>query len=299
MTSKRAWLLEKALRLAGTKAIFSDPARLKAHIVRQRKKKLAAPGKALRRKMHVQQYEQAGHPIFRLCSRPEPKRYILYIHGGAYVLGIQSVYWKFLADITDRTDAESVVACYPLAPESDCQSSYDWMMTVYDDLTEKTDSKNITIMGDSAGAGFTLGFAQMLRDKNKDLPGKLVLLSPWLDVTMTDPMQPAIERKDRILGIAGLRAAGEWWAGKSSQTDSSPVSPLFGDIAGLPDISVFTGTFDILWPDARKLKEKAEKSGIELDYHEYPAMQHVWMLFPIPEAKAVREKISGCIPETN
>ena len=295
MTSKRAWLLDKALRFAGAKAFFSSPEKLKAQITRQRKKKLAAPGRAMRRRMHIRQEEHAGRPVFNLRSQPDPERYILYIHGGAYVLGIQSVYWKFLSDITDQTNAEMVVACYPLAPESDWQSSYDWMMKIYEDLAVRTDTKNITIMGDSAGAGFTLGFTQMLRDTGKDLPGKLVLLSPWLDVTMTDPMQPAIERKDRILGIAGLKAAGEWWAGESGQTDSSPVSPLFGDISGLPHISVFTGTFDILWPDARKLKEKAEKSGIELDYHEYPAMQHVWMLFPIPEAKAVKEKIADQI----
>ena len=295
MTSKRAWLLDKALRFAGAKAFFSNPEKLQAHVARQRKKKLAAPGRALRRKMHVRQSEKAGHPVFKLSSRPDPKRYILYIHGGAYVLGIQSVYWKFLSEITDQTDAETIVACYPLAPENDWRSSYDWMMAVYEDLLVKTGSHNVTIMGDSAGAGFTLGFTQMLRDEGKDLPGNLVLLSPWLDVTMTDPMQPAIEQKDRILARAGLKAAGEWWAGSSGKTDTSPVSPLFGDIEGLPPISVFTGTFDILWPDARKLKEKADQSAVPMDYYEYPAMQHVWMLFPIPEAKAVRETIASQI----
>ena len=297
MTSKRAWLLEKALRFARVKTYFSDPVKLKAHIGRQRKKKPAAPGKALRRKMHIRESEHAERPIYRLSSQPDPERYILYIHGGAYVLGIQSVYWKFLSEITDQTDAETLVACYPLAPETTWQSSYDWMMAVYEDLLTRTASNKITIMGDSAGAGFTLGFAQLLRDKGKDLPGNLILLSPWLDVTMSDPMQPTIEQKDRVLGIAGLKAAGEWWAGDTGETGTSPVSPLFGDISGLPHISVFTGTFDILWPDARKLKEKAEEAGLPLDYYEYPAMQHVWMLFPIPEAKAVRTVIVDQIKE--
>ncbi len=295
MASIRARLLAKALPLTGLKAVFSDEAKLKASIAKARAKKVAGPGKGLHRKFNVAETNIDGHPIFTLTPRSGSHRRILYIHGGAYVLDMQPGYWGLLGEMVQRTDAALVAPCYPLTPEHDWQQSYDWMMQVYDTLVDEVGAENITIMGDSAGAGFALGLTQMLRDQGKAMPHKMVLLSPWLDVSMTDPMQPALAKKDRILGIDGLRAAGKWWAGEGGAVDTPPVSPLFDSLDSLPPIAVFTGTFDLLWPDARKLKERAEAAGLALDYFEAPAMQHVWMLFPIPEAKKTRQQIAAFI----
>lgn len=295
MTSIRARLLARALPLTGLKAVFSNEAKLRASIAKARKKPVAAPGKALHRKFDVSETIKDGYPIFTLSPQSGSHRRILYIHGGAYVLDIQSGYWGLLGEMVDRTDAAVVAPCYPLTPEHDWQQSYDWMMHVYDALVEEVGADNIIIMGDSAGAGFALGLTQILRDQGKAMPHKMVLLSPWLDVSMTDPMQPALAKKDRILGVDGLRAAGEWWAGENTAVDAPPVSPIFGSLENLPPMAVFTGTFDLLWPDARKLKEKGEAAGLSLDYFEFPAMQHVWVLFPIPEAKKARQQIAAFI----
>lgn len=295
MVSIRARLLAKALPLTGLKAVFSDEAKLRASIPKSRAKQVAAPGKALHRKFEVTETTKDGHLTFTLSPKSGSHRRILYIHGGAYILGIQAGYWGLLGEMVERTDATVVAPCYPLAPEHDWQHSYNWMTKVYDDLVAEVGAENITIMGDSAGAGFALGLTQMLRDQGKALPHKMVLLSPWLDVSMTDPMQPALMKKDRILGIDGLRAAGEWWAGESGAVDAPPVSPLFGDFDNLPPIALFTGTFDLLWPDARKFNEKAQAVGLPVDYYEFPAMQHVWMLFPVPEAKKARRQIAAFI----
>ncbi|MEP2101973.1 MAG: alpha/beta hydrolase [Parasphingorhabdus sp.] len=295
MTSIRARLLAKALPLTGLKALFSDEAKLRASIPKSRAKKVAAPGKALHRKFDVTETDRDGHPIFTLSPKSGSHRRVLYIHGGAYVLDIQPGYWTLLGEIVHRTDATVVAPCYPLTPEHDWQQSYDWMMQVYDALVDEVGADNIIIMGDSAGAGFALGLTQILRDQGKAMPHKMVLLSPWLDVSMTDPMQPALTKRDGILGIDGLRAAGEWWAGESGSVETAPVSPLFGSVENLPPTAVFTGTFDLLWPDARKFKEKAEAADLSIDYFEFPTMQHVWMLFPIPEAKKARQQIADFI----
>ncbi|MEP3227172.1 MAG: alpha/beta hydrolase [Parasphingorhabdus sp.] len=295
MASVRAKLLAKALPLTGLKAIFSDEAKLRANAAKARTKKVAAPGKGLHRKFTVTETQADGHPVFTLAPKNGSHRRILYIHGGAYVLDMQPGYWSLLGELVHRTDATVVAPCYPLTPEHDWQHSYDWMIKIYDDLVAEVGAENITIMGDSAGAGFSLGLTQLLHKQGKPIPHKMVLLSPWLDVTMTDPMQPELNKKDRILGIDGLRAAGKWWAGEKGATDTPPVSPLFGNLDNLPPMAVFTGTFDLLWPDARKLKEKAEASNMALDYFEYPAMQHVWMLFPIPEAKEARRQMAAFI----
>jgi len=299
MTSLRAKIVAKLLPLTGIKASFSDPEKLKIAIAKDRKNGPAHPPSRLRKTFDVTSDEVHGYKVFGISpkgmSENATDHHILYIHGGAYVLDLQGLYWTALADIARRSGAAMTVPCYPMAPEAHWDESYAWMEGVYDALVAKVGSANITIMGDSAGAGFALGFTQKLQEKNKSLPGKMILLSPWLDVTMTDDRQPELEKVDAILGIDGLIAAGQWWAGDGADAAAAPVSPLFGPLEALPPIAVFTGGADILNPDARRFRDMADANKIDISYHEADNMQHIWMMLPIPEAIPVRQKIADFI----
>ncbi|MEN9070022.1 alpha/beta hydrolase [Bacillus altitudinis] len=71
------------------------------------------------------------------------------------------------------------------------------------------------------------------------------------------------------------------------------VSPIHGDIKSLGRISIFIGGHEFFLPDARKFKEMADKQGIPINYIEYPKMNHVFPVFPIPEAmKALKQMIA-------
>jgi len=136
--------------------------------------------------------------------------------------------------------------------------------------------------------------AQQIRDAGEALPARLVLLSPWMDVTMTDPGQRAIEPDDPFLSIAPARMTGEWYAAGLA-LDDPRVSPIHGAMAGLPPMMVLTGTRDLLNADAHRLRDKAAAEGVALTFVEAPAMIHVWMLMPIPEARRALDRIAGFI----
>jgi epsilon-lactone hydrolase len=104
-------------------------------------------------------------------------------------------------------------------------------------------------MGDSAGGGMALAVAEMLRDQGREQPARLVLISPWLDVTMTDPRQATIEPTDPTQSRPGLVEHGRLYAGDLNTTDYR-VSPLHGDLHGLAPITVFAADRDILYTDA-------------------------------------------------
>ncbi len=115
--------------------------------------------------------------------------------------------------------------------------------------------------------------------------------TPWPDVTMTNPdIIREVDTVDPILGVQGLIDAGELYANGNDRT-SPIISPIYGSFENLGHITLFTGMHDVLWPDARKFKAKAEAEGVEIDYHEYKDMVHVWMLLPWPEAKQVLRQI--------
>ena len=135
---------------------------------------------------------------------------------------------------------------------------------------------NIIFMGDSAGAGLALGVAHHLNREERPLPQQIILLGPWLDITMSNPDILPVDKYDPLLGIKGLQMAGAVYAGSLDPRDDK-VSPLYGDFEGLPPISVFVGTHDLFVADCRRLKEKMRSAQLPLNYFEYTKMMHVWV----------------------
>jgi acetyl esterase/lipase len=248
------------------------------------------------RMCHTEVEQVAGRRVWTLHpKRKSSSRVILYLHGGAYIYNILSLHWYLIGQLIKGTGATMVVPDYPLAPRHSCTDTHAFMDQVYRQLLERYPAGEILFMGDSAGAGLALAFSQQLRDRGQPLPGKLMLLSPWLDVGMTHPGLAAIERYDRLLNIRGPRLAGASYAGDLDIRDSR-VSPLFGALTGLPEISIFTSTHDIAHVDSLELRGRLQSEGISSTYYEYPRMLHDWFIFPgLPEARHCIRQICAAI----
>jgi acetyl esterase/lipase len=255
-------------------------------MIRGKIRQRAAPIRShVSRRCRVEVEEVAGRRVWTLqAKRNASTRVILYLHGGAYIYNMLNLHWHLIGELAKRTGAKVLVPDYPLAPLNSCLDTHAFMRALYRQLLEEHPSQEIRIMGDSAGAGLALAFIQQLRNENQPLPGHIILLSPWLDLSMENPRLEALEKCDRLLNIRGLQLAGASYAGDLDVKDFR-VSPLFGDINGLPQISIFTGMRDILHVDARELRLRLESEGISGRYFEYPEMLHVWFIFPfLPEA---------------
>ncbi len=219
---------------------------------------------------------------------------VLYLHGGAYVSTIKKYHWKFVEELILKTNATIVIPDYPLAPSSNCENAIDFVVQLYQELLKKYTSENIDLMGDSSGGGLALGFAMQLSKENKPQPHQIILLFPWLDVTMSNKDILEIDKKDKILGIEPLQIAGKAFAGELDLKDYR-VSPIYGDFSGLGKISVFIGTHDLFVADCRKLKSLAKTSNISMNYFEYPKMFHGWVLASMQESKVAINQISSLI----
>ncbi len=136
-------------------------------------------------------------------------------------------------------------------------------------------------MGDSAGGGFALALAEWLHSNNKPMPERMVLISPWLDVTMSNKDIPAYEEKDVTLATYGLLKCGQMWAGVDDYAairKNTQVCPLYGDLTGMPPTQLFVGTAEVMYPDVTLLYErlKAQHTSVRLVYgkdlfHVFPA----------------------------
>ena len=223
--------------------------------------------------------------------------YVFYLHGGGYVHNISKQHWQFITKLIHHTGVTVVVPDYPLAPENTAKTSFLMVEEAYQNLLEKTLADKIILMGDSAGGGFSIALVQKFKSDNMPLPQQIILLSPFLDATMVNPEIKANEKKDPWLSVEGTQMAGKYWAG-DLDVKNPLISPIYGSMEGLPQISVFVGGCDILLADNRKLKKLMEEKQLPFNYFEYPTMFHVWVLVTmLKEAKAALNQIANLISE--
>lgn len=202
---------------------------------------------------------------------------ILYLHGGSYVGALNNEHWNFLSDIVDDTGAIIIVPDYPLTPKYNYKNVFDMIEPLYKSILEKKEDKNFILMGDSAGGGLALALTEKLGEKNIELPNKTILLSPWLDVTLKNPEISKIEPNDPVLNKLALIISGEHYAGKDGK-NSYLVNPINGPLDKLKDVTLFTGTYDILNADAKLLFQKAKENNLNINMKEYEKAVHIWML---------------------
>ena len=249
------------------------------------------PSQRLHRKHHISKREINGHLVWTIAPKQNAgDKHVIYLHGGAYVNSFASQHWSFMSKLVDALNCTVTAPNYPHAPEYYVHDVFALMLPLYNELAARAGSSNITFMGDSSGGGISLALAQRLREDGLEQPGRLILLSPWLDATLSNPAIPAFDSIDPFLGVEGLRYGGEVYA-RDVDPKSYLVSPVYGSLKGLAPISVFIGTRDVFCPDCRKLRDNATAEGVRIDYHEYDGMVHDWMLGPLPEAKHAIEEI--------
>ena len=213
---------------------------------------------------------------------------IIYLHGGAYIGGITrrhiNVLYKFLKD----TKMKIILPDYPLAPKHTFADVFDLLEKV---CAEYEGEKNLIFMGDSAGGALALAMAQKLGEEAKRQPKKMILISPWLDITLKNEKIPEVEKNDKVLNRTVLKFAADKYCGEMDQ-ENYLVSPINGPIDKINNIVIFTGTADILNPDAHILKEKFEQvENIKFKFFEKENAVHNWIFEDLENSREDYEKI--------
>lgn len=252
--------------------------------------------KRFRSQYEVSEQIVSNRPVYTIAPRQHaPFSTILYTHGGAYVSALSIFHWMILQALLDKVGARLVVPAYPLAPEHTYQAAFDQLEIVYRNLLETYPNQPVILSGDSAGGGLALAQALRYRQLGLPMPQRIVLFSPWLDLSMSNPAAADLEKRDILLGIQVLVTCGKWWSGGEDVRDPL-LSPLFGNLSNLPPIDIFQGTEDLLTPDVRLLEEKISQVGGDVSLYEYTGAGHdfVGATFS-PEAKHAYSQIANVI----
>ena len=239
----------------------------------------------------VRQYRVGDMQVFHMEAQDDTKPMVLYIHGGAYLHNFNPLHFKAMAEWAAATGCGIVTPNYPLLYRYTARDAHPLMMQLYQQLIQLYSAGRLIIMGDSAGGGFTLALAQEIRSDSLDLPKRLVLISPWVDVSGGDD---ALQHHDSFLNAVVLRHVGADWAGEMDPRDSM-ISPLYGDMQGLLPTDLFTGTWEIFYTDIVKTYDKMKAAGVDARLHVAEKMGHVYPLWPCPEGSKARKEIASLI----
>jgi monoterpene epsilon-lactone hydrolase len=208
----------------------------------------------------------------------DPGTAILYLHGGAYVVGSAQAYRHFAGQIATRARAPAFVADYGLAPEHPFPAAVDDADAAYRGLALAGFS-GIAVVGDSAGGGLALvtaaRMAQAARDGSLPRPSAVCVMSPWIDLALTGDSVDARAKHDPLLTRVALEGAGQMYLGQTSAKDPR-ASPLYGDLAGLPPVLLHVGEDEILLDDARRCAQLLAQSGHAAELHVWQGMVHVF-----------------------
>jgi len=169
--------------------------------------------------------------VWHLNSVNSSNSTIFYIHGGSYVHEFVDIQWEMADRIAQEADAEVIIPDYGLAPLYTYKDSYEFLTKLYTDYVAKNPDKDVYILGDSAGGGLALGLVQDFIQNSIKLPKGLILLSPWVDLTMSNPNIKQYIKKDPLLHVDTLLADAKAWADDTDLSDWK-VSPLYGDMRG-------------------------------------------------------------------
>lgn len=217
--------------------------------------------------------EEVAPRLHRLTSAAsEPDHALLYLHGGAYVLGGLGSHAKLAGQIAHSADATAYFCDYRLAPEhpypaalDDALAAYRWMLN--------QGFKRIALVGDSAGAGLALATALAIREAKLPSPSALVLLSPFVDLSLGGESHRTHKKRDPMLRAAWLKFGAQSYA-QGEPNNAPSVSPLFGDLHGLPPMLIHVGSEEILLSDSEHLAGRAKKAGVKVRLKVFEGLWH-------------------------
>jgi len=234
--------------------------------------------------------------LFYMNVESKDDKLIIYLHGGAYVEEMLAAHLLMLDRITSKVSSTFIIPDYPLAPYSDYRECYNKMEVFYQKVLEYYPDKKIIFMGDSAGGGLALGLCMYFHQQGIPLPEKLILLSPWVDLSMENPEIASYKKIDPTLKPKELKVDAQFWANGTDLKDYR-LSPLYGDVSCLKDVTLFTGTHECFYPDISLFADKLKKAGVRNRLYIGEGLNHVYPAFPIPESEEAIQTICEIIEE--
>jgi acetyl esterase/lipase len=204
---------------------------------------------------------------------------VLYFHGGVYVIGSAAASVSLVSDLTRRADAKAITVDYRLAPEHPYPAAVEDARAAYEGLLgQGVDPRRIALAGESAGGGLAVATLLAMRDGGLPLPCCAFLMSPYVDLTLSGETLVTKQAVDATFAPDDLRLRVPDYVDGADAADPG-ISPVFGDLRGLPPLLIQVGSHEILLSDALRLAGRAATADVQITLEVTPGVPHVFQAY--------------------
>lgn len=216
---------------------------------------------------------------------------ILYCHGGGYTSGNLGYSRPLASKLSHATGWETLCFEYRLAPENPYPAAVEDAVRVWDHLMyQGYGARDVTVAGDSAGGNLALVLLHRLKAEGRQLPKRLVLMSPWTDMTASGESYKERAELDPTITMEYIQAVRAAYSGGADLSDPM-LSPLFGDFAGFPPTLIQVGSNELLYSDSEQLMKRMCAAGVLCRMEKWKEMWHVFQIMPIKKAAEAMEHV--------
>lgn len=280
MASWQTFVLNAALRFAmkrhGDKGIDLD--RVRRTTRTPRAQALVVPDG-----MRVTETTADPGLLFDVADRAAPRTsppdaVVFYLHGGGYIFGSPKTHRQIAIALARVLDAPAWSLDYRLAPEHPYPAALDDAVRGYRHIRAEYPRARILVAGDSAGGGLALALMLRLRAEGVALPAGFIGYSPWTDLAVTGDSVAINAGRCAMFTPRGLMQAARLYVGAADARDPM-ISPLYGDLAGLPPLLLFASDDETLRDDTLRLAARARAAGVDVELVVERGLPHVWPIF--------------------
>ncbi len=226
----------------------------------------------------VQHTTYNGMPVVQITPAHPNGDYVVGIHGGAFIFAPSIFHWLDYTVMAYQTGATIEVPIYPLLQQGGTAGTVVPNMAGFiNSQIAAHGAPHVSVIGDSAGGNLALAAEEYTLAQNPlaPVPSSMVLLSPWLDVGMTNPNIAFVQ--DPLLPVGPGQVIGREWANGLAITNPE-VSPLYGNLSELPPTYVYSGNLDSLAPDTLVLQHDAALAGAPINFVLANGQIHDWII---------------------
>ncbi|WP_137886851.1 alpha/beta hydrolase [Pseudomonas sp. 2FE] len=215
----------------------------------------------------------------RACEWHRPAqdsgRVLLYLHGGAYLIGSPATHRSITGNLAKRCAMAVCALDYRLAPEHPYPAALEDALAAYRELLgQGYTAAQIVIGGDSAGGNLSLITALRLKQLGLPLPAALVCFSPWTDASCSQLHKPPAG--DPLLHPAWIQQAVGLYCPAGMDRRDPGLSPVYADLTGLPPLLIQVGEDELLLNDSLRFAEQADAAGVTVKLERYAGLWHVF-----------------------
>ncbi len=276
------YLMLLVMKLKGLKKSFSqDPIDYK----KIRKEDVYHPKGSFFKQNIIRSFNISKSLITEIGKKENTSKLLIFVHGGAFISGPGQHHWDTIKEISKQTDYTIWMCNYPKAPEHKISEISENIDLIYNRALKEYQPNQISFIGGSVGGTLITALMQRLIAKKKQLPHKIILVSPVMDASMSNPDIDKVDQVDPMLSKVGLVRAKNMCA-QDNDLKNVLMSPIYGSFEEFPETILFIAEHDVTYPDQKILVEKLKQTNTKITVITGKNMPHIWPFLPVmKEAK--------------